>query len=152
MISTPNTIGVRESRRILGDYVLTGNDVKGQKMFDDIVSFASFYVDIHCIDGPGTDPSVWNPPAGFKYAIPYRILLPRGVENLLTAGRCVSCTHIALGSLRVMVQCMAMGEAAGTAAALSLKDSVTPRKLAVPKLQEQLRKQGCILREEDIVR
>ncbi len=151
MISTPNTIGIRESRRILGDYVLTGNDVKGQKMFEDVICFASFYLDIHCIDGPGMDPSVWVPSSGFKYAIPYRILVPRGVDNLLTAGRCVSCTHIALGSIRVMVQCMAMGEAAGTAAALSLRESVTPRRLAVPKLQEQLRQQGCILREEDVV-
>ncbi len=150
MISTPHTLGIRESRRIMGDHLLTGNDVKGQKLFEDIISFASFYVDTHCIDGAETDPSVWTPPAGFKYAIPYRILLPRGVENLLTAGRCVSCTHITLSSLSVMVQCIAMGEAAGTAAALSLTENVVPRKLNVQKLQAQLRKQGCILREEDI--
>lgn len=150
MVSTPNTIGIRESRRILGDYVLTEEDVKGQRAFEDAIGYGSFFVDIHCIDGPGMDPTVWRPPNGFKYHIPYRILLPRGVENLLTAGRCVSCTHLALGSIRVMAPCIAMGEAAGAAAALSLRQSVTPRQLDVPALQRQLRFQGAILSEADI--
>ncbi len=150
MVSTPNTIGVRESRRIMGDYVLTEEDVKSQREFDDNVCYGSFFVDIHCLDGPGMDATVWNPPKGFKYHIPYRILLPQGGDNLLTAGRCVSCTHIALGSLRVMVPCIGMGEAAGTAAALSLKRDVTPRQLDVGMLQRQLRGQGGILSEDDI--
>lgn len=152
MVSTPNTIGIRESRRIMGDYVLTADDVKGQREFDDNVCYGSFFVDIHCIDGPGMDPTVWNPPDGFKYHIPYRILVPQGVENMLTAGRCVSCTHVALGSLRVMVPCIGMGEAAGTAAALSLESSRTPRQLDTATLQSQLRKQGCLLSEDDIER
>ncbi len=150
MVSTPNTVGIRESRRIMADYVLTEEDVKAQREFDDNICYGSFFVDIHCIDGPGMDPTVWRPPMGFKYNIPYRILCPRGVENLLTAGRCVSCTHIALGSIRVMVQCIGMGEAAGTAAAVSLSGSVAPRQLDSSVLQNQLRKQGCILSEEDI--
>lgn len=150
MVSTPNTIGIRESRRIMGDYVLTEDDVKAQREFEDNVCYGSFFVDIHCIDGAGMDPTVWNPPKGFKYHIPYRILLPQGVDNLLTAGRCVSCTHIALGSIRVMVPCIGMGEAAGTAAALSLKGGVTPRQLDVDVLQRQLRAQGAILSEDDI--
>jgi len=107
-------------------------------------------VDIHRIDGPGMDQTVWHPPRGFKYAIPYRVLLPRGVENLLTAGRCVSCTHLALGSIRVMVPCIGMGEAAGTAAALSLQTNVTPRALESKLLQAQLRQQGGIFNEADI--
>jgi len=152
MVSTPNTIGIRESRRIMGDYVLTEDDVKAQREFGDCICYGSFFVDIHCIDGPGMDPTVWRPPKGFKYQIPYRILLPPGVENLLTAGRCVSCTHLALGSIRVMVQCMAMGEAAGTAAALSLKEGIPPRELDVGSLQDRLRGQGAILSEEDIDR
>lgn len=150
MVSTPNTIGIRESRRIMGDYVLSEDDVKGQRSFPDNICYGSFFVDIHCIDGPGMDITAWRPPRGFKYHIPYRILLPQGVENILTAGRCVSCTHIALGSIRVMATCMAMGEAAGTAAALSLKRGVTPRQLAAADLQHQLRGQGCILSEMDI--
>ncbi|HOT36658.1 MAG TPA: FAD-dependent oxidoreductase [Candidatus Latescibacteria bacterium] len=151
MISTPNTVGIRESRRIMGDYVLTEDDVKGQREFSDAICYGSFFVDIHCIDGPGMDSTSWRPSRGFKYQIPYRILVPRGAENLLTAGRCVSCTHLALGSIRVMVPCIAMGEAAGTASALSLRDGVAPRAVDVTALQAQLRQQGAILYEEDIV-
>lgn len=151
MVSTPNTVGIRESRRIMGDYVLTEDDVKGQREFPDNICYGSFFVDIHCIDGPGMDHTVWRPPTGFKYHIPYRVLVPRGVENLLTAGRCVSCTHIALGSIRVMVPCIGMGEAAGTAAALSLKAGISPRRIDVGSLQDQLRSQSCILSESDIV-
>mgnify|MGYP006291167049 CR=1 FL=1 len=150
MVSTPNTIGIRESRRIMGDYMLTEDDVKKQREFKDNICYGSFFVDIHCIDGPGMDPTVWQPPKGFKYHIPYRILLPRDVDNLLTAGRCVSCTHVALGSIRVMVPCIGMGEAAGTAAALSLKNAITPRELDTGILQDQLRSQGGILSEDDI--
>ncbi len=151
MVSTPNTVGIRESRRILGEYLLNEEDVKAQRNFEDGIGYGSFFVDIHHIDGPGMDHTVWRPPSGFKYQIPYRILVPRGVENLLVAGRCVSCTHIALGSLRVMVPCMVMGEAAGTAAALSLRDNVTPRQIDVALLQRQLRAQGAILNEAGIV-
>jgi hypothetical protein len=150
MVSTPNTVGIRESRRIMGDYVLTEEDVKGQKEFEDNICYGSFFVDIHCIDGPGMDHTVWRPPRGFKYHIPYRVLVPRHIENLLTAGRCVSCTHIALGSIRVMVPCIGMGEAAGTAAALSLKKGIPPRRLDPGQLQQQLRVQGGILSEKDI--
>ncbi|HUU23107.1 MAG TPA: FAD-dependent oxidoreductase [Phycisphaerae bacterium] len=150
MVSTPNTVGIRESRRILGEYVLTEDDVKGRREFADNVCYGSFFVDIHCIDGPGMDPTTWRPPKGFKYHIPYRILVPRGVENLLVAGRCASCTHVALGSIRVMVPCLGMGEAAGTAAALSLAGNVTPRALDVATLQARLREQGGILSEADI--
>ncbi len=150
MVSTPNTIGLRESRRIMGEYVLTGDDVKNQAEFDDCIAYSSFFVDIHCIDGPGMDETIWYPPEGFKYQVPYRILVPKKADNLLTAGRCVSCTHIALGSLRVMVPCIAMGEAAGTAAVLSIQDDVTPRELDVAKLQDQLRQQGAIVDEAGI--
>ena len=152
MVSTPNTIGIRESRRIMGDYVLTEEDIKSGREFDDNICYGSFFVDIHCIDGPGMDPTVWNPPEGFKYHIPYRILVPCDVGNMLVAGRCVSCTHIALGSIRVMVQCIGMGEAAGTAAALSLKYSVAPREIDIDILQKRLRKQGGIISERDIER
>lgn len=150
MVSTPNTIGIRESRRIMGDYVLTEEDVKSQREFADNICYGSFFVDIHCIDGPGMDPTEWRPPKGFKYHIPYRILVPRNVENLLTAGRCVSCTHVALGSIRVMVPCIGMGEAAGTAAALSIRSAVSPGQMDIDMLQAQLRRQGGILSEADI--
>ena len=151
IVSTPSTVGIRESRRILGDAVLTEDDLKTQREFEDAICYGSFFVDIHCIDGPGMDTTAWRPPSGFKYQIPYRIMLPRGVENLLTAGRCVSCTHLALGSIRVMVTCIAMGEAAGTAAAMSLEGGVTPRGLDIARLRSRLRGHGAILSEQDIV-
>jgi hypothetical protein len=151
MVSTPNTVGIRESRRIMGEYVISEEDVKNQASFPDSTGYGSFFIDVHHIDGPGMDPSVWRPPSGFKYQIPYRALIPKGVENLLVCGRCLSCTHLALGSLRVMAQCMVTGEAAGTAAALSISEGMTPRRLAVPLLQRTLRANRGIVFEEDIV-
>ena len=79
-----------------------------------------------------------------------RILVPKGVENLLVAGRCATCDHAALGSLRVMPQCGAMGQAAGTAAALSLRAGRTPRQVDVGELQARLKAADCILDERDI--
>ncbi len=151
LLSTPNTIGLRESRRILGEYVLTEEDIMNQATFDDVVCYNSFFVDIHNIDGPGMDPTTWRPEKGFKHHIPYRILVPQKVDNLLVAGRCVSATHVALGSIRVMVPCIAEGEAAGVAAALSIQQNVPPRALDVTAVQDRLREAGGILSEEDIV-
>jgi len=152
LVSTPNTIGVRESRRIRGDYVLTRDDLLAQAEFDDSIGYGSFFIDIHNVDGPGMDEKTYRPDAGFKYQIPYRILLPEGVDNLLVAGRCASCTHEALGSLRVMPQCGVMGQAAGTAAVLSLENGVSPRDLEVRALQQALRDQDCILDDADVAR
>jgi hypothetical protein len=104
MISTPNTIGTRESRRITGKYVLTKEDVLGMRDFEDSIGYGSFFIDIHNCSGIGMDVKTVKPPPGLKYQIPYRILVPKTVDNLLVAGRCVSCTHEALGSLRVMPQ------------------------------------------------
>lgn len=150
MISTPNTVGIRETRRIVGDYLLTKEDLLEQRHFGDSIGYGSFFIDIHCVSGPGMDQKTHRPQPGFKYQIPYRILLPEGIENLLVAGRCASCTHEALGSLRVMPQCGVMGQAAGTASALSLKQSVAPRQVPSEALQESLRSQDCILDEADI--
>jgi len=150
IVSTPNTIGLRESRRILGEVVLTEQDMLAQRTWDDSIGYGSFFIDVHHIDGPGMDQETFDPEPGFKYQIPYRILVPRTVENILTAGRCVSVTHIALGSIRVMVQCMLTGEAAGAAAALSIREGVTPRNVNIRALQSLLRQSGAILSEEDI--
>ena len=150
MVSTPNTIGIRESRRIAGEYQLTRADVMGRRSFDDSIGYGSFFIDIHNTRGPGMDTKEWRPPKGFRYQIPYRILVPLTVDQLLVAGRCASCDHEALGSLRVMPQCGVMGEAAGTAAALSLRQSISPRSVDVGSLQALLRKQGAILNEDDV--
>ncbi len=152
MISTPNTIGIRESRRIHGEYTLTRDDVVRQKAFADGIGYGSFYIDIHSVGGPGMDGKTWTPANDFRYQIPYRILVPRDVDNLLVAGRCASCDHEALGSLRVMPQCGVMGQAAGVASVLSLRDGVPPRKVDIKSLQNELRRQDCILTEPDIQR
>ena len=153
MVSTPNTIGIRESRRILGEYVLTEQDQRAQRDFADTIAYGSFFTDIHAIDGPGMEKISLEPqPVPYRYGIPYRILVPQRVDQLLVAGRCASCTHVALGSLRVMVPCIAMGEAAGTAAALSLREGVTPRALDADMLRAALRERGAIVSPDDIAR
>ena len=152
MISTPTTIGVRESRRVHGDYTMTREDVVARREFDDSIGYGSFFIDIHNVSGPGMDERSYRPEPGFRYQIPYRVLVPRDVDNLLMAGRCVSCTHEALGSLRVMPQCGVMGQAAGTAAALSVEADVDPRRVDAGELQRLLREQGCVVSAEDVAR
>jgi hypothetical protein len=93
----------------------------------------------------------YRPTTGFRYQFPYRIMVPKAVDNLLVAGRCVSVTHEALGSIRVMLTCMVMGEAAGAAAMLSLREEVPPRELPLDVLQARLEAQGVILGEDHVV-
>ncbi|MBN1863455.1 MAG: FAD-dependent oxidoreductase [Victivallales bacterium] len=145
-------IGTRESRRIVGEYVITEQDLMAQRDFDDSIGYGSFFIDVHNCTGPGMDSETWNPPKGFKYQIPYRALLPKNVSNLLVAGRCISCTHVALGSLRVMPQCMIEGEAAGAAAAMAVESKSSPRNISIGKLQDTLRKSGAIVLQKDIVK
>jgi hypothetical protein len=151
LISTPNTVGLRESRRVTGEYCLTREDVVAGRRFPDSIGWGSFFIDIHRTDGPGMEGTCWWPEPGFKYQIPYRILLPAGAANLQVAGRCASCTHEALGSLRVMPQCGVMGQAAGTAAALALAGGAAPREVEVGRLQEALRADGAIVTDEDVI-
>lgn len=149
---TAAIVGTRESRRIEGEYKITEQDLMEQKEFIDTIGYGSFFIDVHCCDGPGMDAETWRPPKGFKYQIPYRALVPKGVGNLLVAGRCISCTHTALGSLRVMPQCILEGEACGAAAGLALETDTIPRAVDVPKLQRSLRGQEAILFDSDIAR
>jgi hypothetical protein len=144
MISTPNTIGIRESRRIHGIYTLTKEDLLAMRKFDDSIGYGSFFIDIHSVSGPGMDKKEYRPERGFQYQIPYRILLPKDIDNLLVAGRCASCTHEALGSLRVMPQCGVMGQAAGAAAVISLKHGISPKDISIPELHKTLKEQDCI--------
>lgn len=152
MISTPNTVGIRESRRIIGAYTLTRDDVMTEATFDDSIGYGSFFIDIHGTTGPGMDKKQWHPQRDFRYQIPYRILVPADIDGLLVAGRCASTDHEALGSLRVMPQCGVMGQAAGAAAALAVEKEVQARHIAVHELQSVLREQDCIIGEADIAR
>jgi len=140
-------IGVRESRRVMGDYVLTADDVLSARKFDDAVARCNYPLDIHNPSGSGT--VIKHVPAGMSYEIPYRCLLPRGLENVLVASRCISATHEAHGSLRVMPPVMAIGEAAGTAAALAQRHGVRPRELDIDELRQHLREQGANLEREE---
>ena len=114
LIDTSPHVGVRETRRFGGEYVLTGQDVMGGRHFPDTIALGSYPVDIHNPDGVGVSFVPIQEPA---YSIPFRCLVPMQVENLLLAGRIISATHKALASARVMFTCMATGQTAGVAAA-----------------------------------
>jgi hypothetical protein len=138
-----STLGVRETRRITGEYMLSDADVEGGASFDDAVVHDAWYlIDIHNPTGGGQAEKLDNLFKTKPYDIPYRCLLPLGVENLLTTGRCISGTHRAHASYRVMGIAAALGQAAGIAAALSSKAGIPPRKLEVKELQKALQRQG----------
>ena len=144
VIGSGTTTGVRESRRVMGDYVIDADEMaEGCRFPDVVVHKALFIVDIHNPEGAGqAEPSIqYCKP----YDLPYRCFLPRGIEGLLVAGRCISGTHRAHASYRVMSICMAMGEAVGIAAALSASMKCTPRALDVRLVQERLEALGIAL-------
>ncbi len=166
----PPNIGVRESRQIVGDYALTGEDVVQARKFPDQVALGSWWIDIHCPLGVGgrgvhfcqqscrqAPPCPWleanreaapaqlYPPKGGYYGIPYRCLVPQKVDNLLVAGRCLSATPQGQGGARVTGTCLAMGEASGLAAARAANAGRAPRAENVAELRAALIKAGAIV-------
>ncbi|MFJ8636377.1 FAD-dependent oxidoreductase [Streptomyces sp. NPDC093568] len=137
-------IGVRETRRILGDYHLTGHDILAARSFPDVVAHGAYPVDIHNPRGRGT--VLKRVPRGHFYDIPLRCLLPQGTDRLLVAGRCISGSHVAHSSYRVMPIAMATGQAAGVCAALSVRLGRTPRGVPPHLVQRALLRQGAHLR------
>lgn len=133
--------GARESRRIVGDCVLTGEDVREGRRHEDVVVIGAWRLDRHPAHRAGYHDIPWTPP----YDIPYRTLLPRGCENLLVAGRCHSATSEALASSRVTATAMGMGQAAGIAAAMAVQSGKTPREVSVSELQGYILRAGGIL-------
>jgi hypothetical protein len=144
---TASKPGIRETRRIIGDYILTGEDVQIGKSFPDAIGRCGGNADAHNEDGGKEAIKVVEVGGEGWYHIPYRILLPRGIENLLVVGRCVSSDRLANASVRGQGACLVMGQAAGTAAALSVKESVTPRAIDVKNLQKVLSSQGVLIWE-----
>ncbi|MCK5379920.1 MAG: FAD-dependent oxidoreductase [Candidatus Latescibacteria bacterium] len=169
---TSPQVGPRESRQVMGDCVLTGEDVQRGRKFGDAVARGSWWIDIHCPLGqthpvhlcvsecPRRDKCpFWAaehaqsmiatkdlyPPDADWYDIPYRCLTPKGVDNLLVSGRCISATHEAMAGARVMGTCMAIGQAAGTAAALSVRENVPPRNVDVEALRRMLQADGALV-------
>lgn len=146
-ISSGDTTGVRESRRVIGDYVLTAEELAAGCRFDDvIVHKAEFIVDIHNPAGAGQAESSIQ--YCKPYDLPYRCFTPKGVENLYVAGRSISGTHRAHASYRVMSICMAMGEAVGIAASLCAENHCSPRELDVGILQRKMVEKGIDLFSE----
>ena len=133
--------GIRESRVIVGKYVLTAEDIVAMKKFDDAVVVAGYPVDIHHSKG-GDCTMIFTEDA---YDIPYRVLVPEKVEALLVAGRCSSMNHEAMAGTRVMSTCMALGEAAGTAARVALETGVLPSAVDVTKVRAELLDNGVYL-------
>lgn len=145
LLDTASTIGVRETRRIAGEHVLTLEELVEGRRFEDVIAVAGYPVDIHSptsAEGPFED---GIPPTANIYQIPYRCLVPEALDGVLMSGRCISATHEALAAVRVMPPSFAMGEAAGTAAAHAVRRGVQPRQVDVPELQAQLLRQGAYL-------
>jgi len=139
-------VGIRESRRVVCEYVLHSQELlDGKKHEDVIVHNAEFCLDIHNPSGAGQSEQKGRPRICQPYDIPYRAILPLQTDNLLVAGRCISGTHRAHSSYRVMNICVNVGQAAGIAAALSVKENVIPRRLDYKKIQEVLLKKGIPL-------
>lgn len=189
LLDTGALLGIRESRRVLGEYVLTGADIARWTHFDDVICISGHGYDIHNPDLPGNIKWIemeiegqtryvicnmggfgtsWFPPGGKDalcdaygrtgdamsfptpayYDIPYRCLVPEKIDNLLVAGRCLSADFAAQSGCRLIMACLTMGEAAGTAAALSLKHKLAPRKVDRIELQGALIANGVNLGQQ----
>jgi hypothetical protein len=141
LVGSAARIGVRESRRLIGEYVLTRADVLEARQFDDAIARCGAPIEDHAAG----QKTLWQyvgsgdqTPTGRTYGVPYRCLVPREIDGLLVAGRCLSATHDAHASVRSIGQCMAMGQAAGTAAAQAVATQVTPRAIDVAGLRDRL--------------
>jgi hypothetical protein len=144
IVDLPPQLGIRETRRVIGGYMLSGEDVLGCASFVDSIGVNGWPIEVHVAG----DVIFKFPPIpesrGFN-EMPYRMLVPAGIDNLLVAGRCASMTHDGQSAARVSGACFAMGEAAGAAAALALSGNTIPRDIAVEKLQQQLKAQGAFI-------
>ncbi|NLS77550.1 MAG: FAD-dependent oxidoreductase [Chloroflexi bacterium] len=175
LAATSPQVGPRESRQIVGGYALTGQDVHAGAKFADAIARGSWWVDIHCplgntypvhlciVECPRQescpfwaaehgrmftrqgDQGTVYPPDGDWYDIPYRCLVPNAIDNLLVSGRCISATHEGMAGARVMGTCFAIGQAAGTAAALAAQANGRPRDVDVAQLRAALGADGALV-------
>lgn len=139
--ATADQLGVRETRRIDGEYVVTAEDISNSVRFDDPIFCCANHMDIHTKGRVNYVARNTNDP----YFLPYRMLLPKKVSNLLCAGRCASAERPVMAAIRVIPPCFAMGQAAGTAAAMAVKEGVSPKDLDCTKLTEQLVADGVYI-------
>jgi hypothetical protein len=150
IVDLPPQLGIRETRRVIGGVMLSGEDVLGCASFEDSVGVNGWPMEQHVAG----DVIFKFPPIpesrGFN-ELPSRMLVPEGIDNLLVAGRCASMTHDGQSAARVSGACFAMGEAAGSAAALALAGNTIPRDIAVDRLQTQLKQQGAFIGQDQQV-
>lgn len=143
IVHTSPQIGIRETRRLVGEYTLSGEDVKQNRDFSDGIGLGCWPIDIH----PTKDVGLHSMYVPLPFKIPYRSLLPKNMDGLLAAGRCISVDREALASVRVGAQCAVTGQAAGTAAALASIHNTSPRALDVDQLRKELSNQKVILED-----
>ena len=148
LVWVSHVVGKRESRRLVGDYVMTEHDVANMTLFPDRVAYGGWGIDLH----PPAGFYDKGPPATFshktKFSIPFRSLYTKNVNNLMMAGRCISVSHAALGATRVMITCGVQGQAVGTAAGLCKRHACPPREIhqkCITDLQQQLLADGCYI-------
>lgn len=151
LTSLPHMNGRREGMRLVGDYILTGNDIKAGRIFDDAVAYGGWPMDTHDplgVENPKGD-GYWKAHPGVPtYTIPYRSLYSRNIENLYMAGRCLSATHMALGSVRVEATLFGLGQAVGTASALAHREGLSPRDYGKARLRDL---QQRLLRDDQYI-
>ncbi|WNQ13154.1 FAD-dependent oxidoreductase [Paenibacillus aurantius] len=136
----PGQVGVRETNQIVGHYTLTEADLLAGRRFDDVVAQTNYEIDVHSPDGkPGTDERTLS-----GYDIPYRSLLPKGLRNVIVAGRSISATHVAMSSMRVQATCYAMGQSAGVAASQAIDKGCDMADIDIHRLHEVLNAQGVV--------
>ncbi len=151
LIATAPSMGIRESRRIIGEYKITFNDYMERRTFPDEIGRNSYFLDVHhsfkererIMKGESNGEEEWNSYSdGESHGIPYRSLIPKNITNLLVAGRSIACEHIVQGSIRVMPVCLVTGQAAGTAAWLACS-TLDVRDIDVGNLRDLLHKNGA---------
>ena len=148
LVWVSHVVGKRESRRLIGDYVMTEHDIDPAVLPPDRVSYGGWGIDIHPPGGFYDEgaPAVFSHKV--KFSVPFRSLYSKNIRNLMMAGRCISVSHAALGATRVMITCGMQGQAVGTAAALCKQFATTPRGIYqqyITQLQQQLLKDGAYL-------
>jgi hypothetical protein len=146
LVHSGDQIGIRETRRIKGDYTLVVDDFLSARTFEDDIARNSYFIDIHLANADQTM-AIKHLPPGKSHGVPYRCMLPQGKSNLLVAGRSVSSDRPVQGSLRVMPNCFAMGQAAGVAAAMASAADQGFREVPIRDLQRKLIEQGAYLGE-----
>lgn len=151
-------LGIRETRRIVGDYMLTVEDLQQNRAFDDCIGFSMYGWDLPDPDKPSEQPFADDKVTGYKYKVqkglstplPYRIMVPKPIENLICPGRAVSVEGQVLGPVRVMAPCMAMGEAAGMASKQVVRDGSSFSTINIQLLRKGLKKVGAIVNQEEL--